>query len=44
LTTTFAAGEEEWRARLSTLRQVVRQELMTRQLAAADIENAAPRC
>ena len=33
MTTTFAAGEEEWRARLGTLRQVVRQELMTRQLA-----------
>jgi S-adenosylmethionine-dependent methyltransferase len=29
----FAAGEEEWRARLSTLRQVVRQELVGRQLA-----------
>jgi len=33
LTTTFAAGEEKWRARLGTLRQVVRLELMTRQLA-----------
>ena len=30
----FAAGEEPWRARLGTLRQVVRQELVTRQLAA----------
>ena len=33
MTTTFAAGEERWRARLGTLRQVVRQELVTRQLA-----------
>ena len=30
----FAAGEEEWRRRLGTLRQVVRQELVARQLAA----------
>lgn len=30
---TFAAGEQEWRARLGTLRQVVRQELVSRQLA-----------
>jgi S-adenosylmethionine-dependent methyltransferase len=30
----FAAGEQQWRARLGTLRQVVRQELVTRQLAA----------
>lgn len=30
---TFAAGEERWRARLGTLRQVVRQELVSRQLA-----------
>jgi S-adenosylmethionine-dependent methyltransferase len=29
----FAAGEEQWRARLGTLRQVVRQELVSRQLA-----------
>lgn len=29
----FAAGEERWRARLGTLRQVVRQELVARQLA-----------
>jgi S-adenosylmethionine-dependent methyltransferase len=29
----FAAGEEEWRARLGTLRQVVRQEIVARQLA-----------
>lgn len=29
----FAAGEDLWRARLGTLRQVVRQELVTRQLA-----------
>ncbi|HEX8864446.1 MAG TPA: methyltransferase domain-containing protein [Lentzea sp.] len=32
--TGFAAGEERWRARLGTLRQVVRQELVSRQLAA----------
>jgi S-adenosylmethionine-dependent methyltransferase len=31
---TFAAGAQEWRARLGTLRQVVRQELVSRQLAA----------
>jgi S-adenosylmethionine-dependent methyltransferase len=30
----FAAGEAEWRRRLGTLRQVVRQELVARQLAA----------
>jgi S-adenosylmethionine-dependent methyltransferase len=30
----FAAGEEEWRLRLGTLRQVVRQETVARQLAA----------
>jgi S-adenosylmethionine-dependent methyltransferase len=30
----FAAGEERWRAGLGTLRQVVRQELVARQLAA----------
>ncbi|WP_309114384.1 class I SAM-dependent methyltransferase [Saccharothrix sp.] len=30
----FAPGEERWRARLGTLRQVVRQELVSRQLAA----------
>jgi SAM-dependent methyltransferase len=30
----FAAGEERWRARLGTLRQVVRQEVVARQLAA----------
>jgi S-adenosylmethionine-dependent methyltransferase len=29
----FAPGESEWRARLGTLRQVVRQELVARQLA-----------
>jgi S-adenosylmethionine-dependent methyltransferase len=29
----FAAGEEEWRARLGTLRQVVRQAVVARQLA-----------
>ena len=31
--TGFAAGEEEWRSRLGTLRQVVRQEVVARQLA-----------
>lgn len=30
----FAAGEEQWRTRLGTLRQVVRQEMVARQLAA----------
>lgn len=30
----FGAGERQWRARLGTLRQVVRQELVARQLAA----------
>ena len=34
MTTIFAAGEEKWQARLGTLRQVVRQELVARQLAA----------
>jgi S-adenosylmethionine-dependent methyltransferase len=34
VSSTFAAGEQEWRARLGTLRQVVRQELVSRQLAA----------
>jgi S-adenosylmethionine-dependent methyltransferase len=29
----FTAGEEQWRARLGTLRQVVRQEVVARQLA-----------
>lgn len=29
----FAAGEQRWRARLGSLRQVVRQELVSRQLA-----------
>lgn len=29
----FAAGEQQWRARLGTLRQVVRQEVVARQLA-----------
>ncbi len=32
--TAFSAGEERWRARLGTLRQVVRQELVSRQLTA----------
>lgn len=30
----FAVGEEKWRARLGTLRQVVRQEVVARQVAA----------
>jgi SAM-dependent methyltransferase len=30
----FTAGEEQWRARLGTLRQVVRQEVVARQVAA----------
>ncbi|MEU0566999.1 methyltransferase domain-containing protein [Nonomuraea sp. NPDC005983] len=30
----FASGEEQWRARLGTLRQVVRQEVVARQLEA----------
>jgi S-adenosylmethionine-dependent methyltransferase len=30
----FAAGEEQWRARLGTLRQIVRQEVVARQFAA----------
>jgi 2-polyprenyl-3-methyl-5-hydroxy-6-metoxy-1,4-benzoquinol methylase len=34
MTTGFTAGEAEWRARLGTLRQIVRQELVARQLAA----------
>jgi SAM-dependent methyltransferase len=34
MATPFAAGEERWRAGLGTLRQVVRQELVARQLAA----------
>lgn len=33
MSTTFTAGENEWRARVATLRQVVRQELVSRQLA-----------
>ena len=33
MSTGFAAGEGEWRARLGTLRQVVRQEVVARQLA-----------
>jgi len=32
--TAFTPGEEQWRTRLGTLRQVVRQELVARQLAA----------
>jgi S-adenosylmethionine-dependent methyltransferase len=34
VSTGFAAGEEEWRARLGTLRQVVRQEVVAHQVAA----------
>lgn len=34
MTPGFAGGEEQWRARLGTLRQAVRQELVARQLAA----------
>src|SRR6476620_11691325 len=34
MNTGFAVGEQEWRARLGTLRQVVRQETVRRQLAA----------
>jgi SAM-dependent methyltransferase len=34
MSTGFAAGEERWRSRLGTLRQVVRQELVGRQLDA----------
>jgi S-adenosylmethionine-dependent methyltransferase len=34
VTTDFTAGEEQWRARLGTLRQVVRQVIVARQLAA----------
>ncbi|MFF2807983.1 class I SAM-dependent methyltransferase [Streptomyces sp. NPDC058000] len=32
--TDFSAGQEQWRARLGTLRQVVRQEVVSRQLVA----------
>ncbi|GAA2910328.1 methyltransferase domain-containing protein [Streptosporangium fragile] len=41
MTSSFAAGEEQWRARLGTLRQVVRQELVARQLA-AHLSDAVP--
>ncbi len=34
MATAFTPGEERWRARLGTLRQAVRQELVARQLAA----------
>ncbi|MDQ2874273.1 MAG: hypothetical protein M3Y33_05465, partial [Actinomycetota bacterium] len=34
LSSGFDAGEQRWRAGLGTLRQVVRQELVARQLAA----------
>jgi S-adenosylmethionine-dependent methyltransferase len=33
LSTAFTAGEKNWQARLGKLRDVVRQELVTRQLA-----------
>jgi S-adenosylmethionine-dependent methyltransferase len=33
LSTAFAAGEGKWRAHLGTLRQIVRQEIVSRQLA-----------
>jgi S-adenosylmethionine-dependent methyltransferase len=39
---TFTPGEGRWRSRLGTLRQVVRQELVTRQLA-AHLPDAPPR-
>jgi S-adenosylmethionine-dependent methyltransferase len=38
----FAAGEDHWRLRLGTLRQVVRQEVVARQLA-AHLPEAPPR-
>ena len=38
----FAAGEEQWRFRLGTLRQVVRQEVVARQLAEC-VPDAPPR-
>lgn len=38
----FASGERQWRARLGTLRQVVRQELVARQVA-AHLPDASPR-
>ncbi|MFI7463905.1 class I SAM-dependent methyltransferase [Nonomuraea sp. NPDC049646] len=41
MTSGFAAGEQEWRARLGTLRQIVRQELVARQLA-AHLPDAVP--
>lgn len=40
--TPFVAGEEKWRARLDSLRQVVRQELVARQLS-AHVPDAPPR-
>ncbi|BCJ26786.1 class I SAM-dependent methyltransferase [Actinocatenispora sera] len=40
--TGFAAGEPEWRARLGSLRQAVRQELVARQLA-EQVPDAPPR-
>jgi SAM-dependent methyltransferase len=38
----FAAGEEQWRARLGSLRQVVRQEVVARQVA-AQLPDVPPR-
>lgn len=38
----FAAGEQQWRARLGTLRQVVRQELVARQVT-AHLPDSPPR-
>jgi S-adenosylmethionine-dependent methyltransferase len=38
----FVAGEEQWRAHLGTLRQVVRQEVVARQLA-SHLPNLPPR-
>jgi len=38
----FATGEQEWRAHLGTLRQVVRQEVVARQLA-AHLPDRSPR-
>jgi SAM-dependent methyltransferase len=42
VTTGFTAGEQKWRDRLGTLRQVVRQELVSRQLG-AHLEDGTPR-
>ena len=42
MSTGFSAGQDLWRARLGTLRQVVRQELVARQLA-LHVTDARPR-